>query len=147
MQEKTPNLLDYFPQNYRGPASNVILEALRHGCVTVNQVDSAIRLELGRRRVRQLGAVFEIYAELIISPNWTDLLREAVEYYTEWEKKTLPEKAKIKKQRGSMWVEMYMKEKPPTEKQLAFLKKNGVEVIPSNRLDASQMIDQIINSK
>jgi hypothetical protein len=146
--------LKQFPQNHTGAVGHIFCARAREGHDTVAELLAAVsdwaeeRLanpypgdtEDSVRVARRLSAAVTTdecarFARFII---W----RESLSY---GERERL--KAAARAVKGSDYMRQAMAGKPPTEKQLALLKRKGCTTIPRTRLEASEMIDTLLNGR
>jgi hypothetical protein len=152
MDDKNLKLLACFPTNKRGAMANLILEPIRSGKKTNDEIYTWIIQDIERRKSNAIrfGWSYEsearqIFDRLRLEPNFQEMFDEAVNYYLDWESKLPEEKNRIKKEKSFFWTQHSMIGKEPTEKQLWMLNKNGIKNFKGDRAEASAMIDQIIN--
>jgi hypothetical protein len=150
------NFLRQFPSTHTGAVANVFCECFREGNRDVVRLLAAVRqwaisrlLEDGRyteeyqasqsytngaKAYRLLASVVdteeaERFANFII---W----RESLSREEKWR---LKEEAETENR--ETYIRVAMSEKPPTEKQLAYLKRLNVSTVPQTRLEASELIE------
>jgi hypothetical protein len=147
-------LLPLVPQHQRGPLMNRFLKPVREYGLTdpqdiVKLVIASLKVDIQRRGTwnfasdvtplqQTLRAVQGHPSEALA------LAKEAVEY----EQLAPDEKARLKATRAKAGLREFiaakpesMLNKPPTDKQLEYLRKLGVATTPTNRWEASQLID------
>ncbi len=146
LPEKQPpsqdqSFLEAFPVARRSLIANQFFAAVRGGATTVDDVirgvkaDSLTRMLFANRDAwntqRQLLALLETEAARAFARQV--LVRES-----------LPpeEKLQLKAQRSETYRREYLKARPPTQKQLEFLKALGCFTTPSSRLHASELIER-----
>ena len=131
---KKPEILKHFPDNYQGVASNVILAAIRGGAKNYQEVfNYLLSTENNHWVFLKLKEIFQ---------GSDKLGKEAVDYYLKWETLTPEEKQNFRDADREYFVAKKMDKEPPTEKQIHWLKKYGVE-IPDSKLKASKLLDEI----
>jgi hypothetical protein len=147
-------LLPYVPQRQRGPLMNLFLEPVRRGMTTdpdviVTYVIATLREDIQRRGTWNFSSDLTPLHQTLLAVQGhpteaRGLAAEAVAY------EQMPERdrAKLKASRRKDILRQFvstqptsMLNKPPSEKQLAYLRKLGVREVPANRWDASQLID------
>ena len=143
MEHKKLKLFESIPSNKVGVATNILLGCLRAG--GKSQDDLYHYLENEKFKRDRWGGD-EIVDKLFDLVSWDadNCVEEAIEYYLEWEKLSHEEKDRIKRSRGAEYATQSMAGKPPTEKQIAYIKSKG-KTVPSDRLEASKLIDILIN--
>ncbi len=146
-------LLPHVPPPQRGPLMNRFLEPVRRGMTTdpdviVQYVIAALKEDIERRGAWNFAAdVTPLQQTLLaVHVHFSEALalaREAISY----EALAPDERAQLKAARARGGMRQYMAAKPPTERQLAYLKVLGVRKVPVNRLEASELIDQARRAK
>jgi hypothetical protein len=141
---KELKFLEYFENRHKGFASNMLLKYMRAYKTLsgdVEWISECIRKDCEERtrwdKSQQVG-------QMLLAIRDTNALREAIDYYVEWEKLSFAEKEKIKQKNSKVYIENSMAGKEPTEKQIAFIESKGFEV-PGDKLACSKLISQIIN--
>ena len=144
MEEKNLKLLSHFDDRYKGVVFNNILFYMRKGEKYADEIIDLIqrKLEINKRwGLEGTNAQWEKYFAIIDKDTQLKEFYEIMAYAEEWEKKTPEEKQKIKKQQSQYFMKQSMKGKPTTGKQIALLKSKGLENIPTDRFEASELID------
>lgn len=136
------SFLESFPAERRSLIANQFHGAVREGASTVGDVIRGVKGDAIRRMMfpanrerwntqRQLISLLEseearVYAQEVL------------------DRESLPpeEKQRIKADRSDQYRREYLRAQSPTERQLCFLKSLGCEVMPANRLEASELIDR-----
>jgi len=136
-------LFEYFTRGGRSGISNLILHEIRQGFFDTEMITENIKTKMNERL--KWDDDEKIYTILNAIKD-TKAMQEAVAHYIDWEKKSHQEKEKIKQSNSQKYIEEDMKTKPPTEKQIVFLSKNGINNFEGNRYEASKIINKIINN-
>jgi hypothetical protein len=149
-RQDTPSarpLLPHVPERQRGPLMNRFLELVRRHGITdpkeiVKQVVTGLRQDLQRRGrwydAADLRPLRETLVAVLGHPTEAlALAQEAVAY----EQLTPAQKAQHKAERSTHYARASMHGKPPTPKQLSYLNSLGVATAPTDRLEASRLID------
>jgi hypothetical protein len=140
-------LFEHLPDRQHGPAFNLFLRPVREGLTTdpaeiVNHVVARLRQDLQRRGWGDMASYLmdrrKVLLAILAHPTEAlALAQEAVAYHQ------LPPHvvAERKAARDAEGRRRYMASQPPTDKQVWYLRKLGVDTIPENRLHASELID------
>ena len=132
----------------RSVIANTFCYAVRNGHATVDALLTAVRQRMTERAMeRDLSeedvSVFLRVITLIEQGKATNYAK----FIIHRESLSKGERGRSKHKSSAVHIRNYMKDKPPTDKQLDFLRKSGCEVIPSNRLEASDLITDYVNRK
>lgn len=158
MEEKKLKILSHFDDKYKGVAFNEFLYYIRSGKLEAQGLKNNILRKLDEQKsyyarfgygsLKGTNAQWERYFKEVPNEQQLDEFCEALQEAEEWEKKTPEEKEKIKSERAEYYKNLNMKNsmksKPATEKQIAFLKSKGGKGIPTDRYEASEIIDKLI---
>lgn len=137
----TSYFLDQFAIERRSLIANQFFAAVREGSNTVDEVLCSVKADALRRMMfpenrerwnaqRQLVSLLEsaearVYAQEVLD-------RELL---------SPEEKQRIKAERSEQYRREYLKAQEPTERQIRFLRSRGCQTMPTNRWEASVMID------
>jgi len=145
--EKKLKLLSHFDNAYKGTAFNAVLHYIREGGLRADWLIENIKRKIEQQKywgpLQGTNKQWDKYFREIPQEQQLEEFYEALEYAEEWEKKTPTEKQKIKDEQREYFGKQSMKGKPPTEKQIAFLKSKGQE-IPNDRYECSVIIDNLM---
>ncbi len=147
-------LFAHVPEYQRGPLMNRFLEPVRKGMTTdpeviVHYVIATLKEDIQFRGTSNFSSDLTPLHQTLraVQDHPTEaraLAAEAVAY----EQMPEHERAKLKASRRKDMLRQYvaskptsMLNKPPSEKQLAYLRKLGVREVPANRWEASEWID------
>lgn len=131
--------LSYFPPEYRSTAANCLLEAVRQGCTTPQEVmDHA--LSAAYRRIYGSEAFTLL---LLLAEEDPEALLAGARWALWWESLPFDERQRIKRERSEEALSRWMEEQPPTEKQLSYLRILGHTGEVANRLEASRLIERL----
>lgn len=139
--DKQLDIFKEFPASQHGPVANHFCSCIREGNKEYTKMYFYLKKEKAYRDRYNGNETVNKLFELAL--NNDPRIKQAFDYYIEWEKKSHAEKDKIKKEKGNFFALSSMKGKEPTDKQIAFLRAKGQE-IPKDRFEASKLIDQII---
>lgn len=146
--EKNLRLFHHFDEKYRGVVLNEFLYYIRSGEKRADILIQRIEKKVNRQKGwRILSGTSEQWDRYFSETNYNEQLDdfyEALKYAEEWEKKPTEEKEKIKSERSEYFIKQSMKGKPATEKQKEFLKSKGINEIPNDRYECSEIIDKLI---
>lgn len=137
-----PKITKLFPYPLTGSAMNYIFEPIRQGTTDPYFIIEIIRekIETRKNRYNYISPTEELLLRLLNGDSFKNYLPEAIEYCIAWDKQTVEEKDKSKK-------EASMKYREPTLKQINFIKSRGIKTIPKNRLEASNIISILLKKK
>lgn len=142
--------LDPVPVKNRSMIVNLFCHAARAGCQTAETVLLHV-YNTTLRRLRsheqfasssQREQIEPIKTLVDLIDNERDLAIEFAEFILKRERLSQVEKDRLKASRSKAYQREYMKGMPPTEKQLAYLKGLGCQTVPSNRAEASELIEE-----
>jgi hypothetical protein len=143
--DKRP-LLPRIPTKRRGPLVSAFLEPIRASVTDPQQIVTAAVATI-RRQIQDYGRWMtpqssdELRATLLaVLGHPTEALALAAELIA-YEALPREEKQRLKAERAEQSRQEYMASLPPTDKQLWYPRKLGVAITPSNRWEASTMID------
>jgi hypothetical protein len=147
-------LLPYVPQRQRGPLMNLFLEPVRRGITTdpdviVTYVIATLREDIQRRGTWNFSSdLTPLHQTLLAVQGHPTEARALAAEAVAYERMPERDRAKLRASRRNDMLRQYvatkptsMLSKPPSEKQLEYLRKLGVATAPANRWDASQLID------
>jgi hypothetical protein len=143
--------LELFPTPQRSLVVNMFLAPVRRGVSTPPAVVIAVRQDAGRRTAQALQCGDQAQHAKMIA------LLEALQAYSDeaqalaawaigWEATPPDQRERIKRERGEGYRQRWMAEHPPTERQLRYLRELGYRGQVASRLDASQLIDTLLNA-
>jgi hypothetical protein len=143
-------LLPHLPPAWRSSTMNAFLDAVRIGSLTDPRKIVTYAIKVLQSRLQASGRFADDgrtqdlrHSILIIHGHPAEALalaREALGYV-----QLSPEaKARRKAVRAEQARQGYMASQAPTEKQLRYLRHLGATELPSNRLEASQLIDTML---
>lgn len=150
------DFLRQFPSTHTGAVANVFCECFRDGnrdvvslLVAVKRWAVAHDAEGGRfTKEYQASESYangaKAYRRLVSAVETEEAERFAAfiiwrESLSREEKRRLKEEAEAENR--ETYIRVAMSEKPPTEKQLAYLKRLNVSTVPRTRLEASELIE------
>lgn len=138
-----PKIMETCPPNIRGAVLNEVFKITREGTVCVDEVLNKIRAKIEHnKRYGDLSPTLSWWNEFLADN--TEGLGEAIDYCLWWDTHSHQEKEKIKAEKQRDFVFATMSQKPPTEKQIAYIKKLGGKVIPKNCKEASDLIEELL---
>jgi hypothetical protein len=120
--------LDQFPQNRKSTVTNKFLFTVRSGVTEPNAVVSATR--------RRCAPQFD--GDIIDKIDFDEIgARSFANWAVEYEKQPAAERNAQKETKAEQYREEFMKEKPPTERQLAYLQALGYKGEPPLSMKAA----------
>ncbi|WP_223299660.1 DUF3072 domain-containing protein [Meiothermus taiwanensis] len=132
--------LSHFPHNQRATATNFLLQAIRAGCNEPNQV-VGYALETACRRCHLEAA----QTLLLLSELDFEALLAGARWALWWESLPPAEKHRIRAEREDEAITQWRAKQPPTARQLRYLHSLGYRgPTPANRLEASRLIDELV---
>jgi hypothetical protein len=141
--------LAHFPVAKRGPIANWFLRPIReHGAHNPHVVVAGV-LALLQTRLEQPWASHQArsdaeLAQSVIRAHRDDALQCAT-YYIAYERLPDDAKAALKRDQRAAGQHAWMAEKPPTAKQIGYLRTLGyAEAPPPSMLQASELIDRLL---
>lgn len=137
-------LLENFEQPRRSLIGNMFCYAVRNGADTPEKVVNEVLFDAISRVDRPEHEATESLDLLIKLIEQDGEGLEFAEHILWRESLSYEEKDKLKKEAGSQFSAQAMEGKAPTEKQIALLKKKGVTDIPTDRLEASKLIGELL---
>lgn len=138
--------LQHFPREYRGRNGHFFYHAVRSGADDPRKVCSLVYKQVvARLKEAGLGDVQRL--SFLDLKRWLEDDRQGAmllaHYCLEWEQAT-PEERRARKERNAAEAKREaMGERPPTEKQLALLKKLGHTGEVHHRAHASELIEKL----
>lgn len=140
-------LADY-PKAGHGTIANWFCYAVRDGASTVDEVLSAVEHTVLRKI-----PVDDTYS--LSNDDLATLLEHLLDPEAEEfaafiiERESLPaeERTRLKAASGTEYQKAYMANEPPTEKQIDYLKALKCATVPASKLEASQLIGEILKKK
>jgi hypothetical protein len=127
-------LLDRFPDDKRSKVMNWFLFGVREGCSTPEDVVAYVRW----RSVVNCDP--EVYGKISDHPEESLVLAR---YALAWESLPKDKRKELEEASRQQYREDYMRQQPPTEKQLEYLSRLGYRGAVSNRLEASLIIKNL----
>lgn len=151
--------LDTIPEHRRSFIANIFLHAIRGGwypypsekcgpTASATQVQGRLHIDLARRiRDQHIEADRRELLEAVLDDLYEPLTERYICYCIEYERLSLDEKAMLKSKRrvGAMFEGM--RERPPSEKQLDYLRSLGCTEIPRDMAHASELIDAALKGR
>ncbi len=140
-------LVDY-PRAGQGTITNWFCYAVRDGQTTVSGVLSAVEYTVRKRMPVSDGYSLTdddltILLEHLLDPE----AEEFAAFILERESLPPEERERLKAASGKIYQQEYMASEQPTAKQLSYLKYLKCETVPASKLQASQLIDEILKAK
>jgi len=122
---------------------NQFCNAVRAGAFTVNQILEMVGAEANEYWFQngdggERGQAQRLLLKLIDEPE----TRKFAEFILRREGLPDEEKRRLKEAAGDRYRRDYMEKQPPTEKQLGYLRSLGYLHTPTNRLEASDLIEK-----
>lgn len=143
--EYSGDYLKQFPANYTGAIGNMFCQAVRQGAEEVSAVFASVRRQCTHRLGtdwinREQRDVYMQVSQSIGSYDSEDFAKHIL-----W-RESLPDelKFKLKNEAKSAGLKNKMSAEPASEKQLAYLKSLGCQVVPKSKLEASELISQFL---
>lgn len=133
--------LHHFDQPRRSLIANMFCSAIRSGAKTVGAVICSVRGD-AQRRLLTGDAEQQTTQRLLLSLLDGQEALAFAQRALEWEKLSFDEKDLIKRARGEEYRRGSMRAKPPTQKQIEYLRSLGCHTTPSHRQHASELIEQ-----
>lgn len=133
------NFLDQWEPPRRALVANLFCHAVRDGAkspdAVIEGIRAAIRLRDAKEAARQ--GLVRLHA-VLDTPSARDFAQRIIE------RESMPraERQKEKAKRANIYQKEWMKNQPPTRKQLDYLRILGCDLIPRNRFEASEIIDE-----
>lgn len=156
MDEQARQLyLDTIPEHRRSFIANIFLHAIRGGwypypsqqcgpTTSVTQVQGRLHIDLDRRiRDQHIEADRRELLESVLDDLYEPLTERYIRYCIEYERLPVEEKSHLKTQRRMGAMREGMRERPPSEKQLDFLRALGCTETPLDMAHASELIDAL----
>lgn len=139
------NYLNQFSERDRPTAANMFYEVRRQWIGGTPTADDLVRAVCGRALTlfREGDSRTELLEQIYHSlrePNAAEFAR-----YVLW-RESLPaeERAKLKRESGEAFKQKYLEAQQPTKKQLDLLCRLGAQDVPTNKHEASRMIDGLL---
>lgn len=135
------SFLEAFPVARRSLIANQFHCAVRGGATTVDAVIREVKRDAISRMTFAGGERWTTQRELLRLLE-TDTAGAFAKTVIAHEALPPEEKLQLQAQRSEAYRREYLKAKPPTQKQLEFLKTLGCFTTPSSRLHASELIER-----
>ncbi len=140
--------LSRFAQARKSYVANLFVYAVRRGARTPDAVMTSVRQELrtcqDRARYWHNGEAESRYTEVAATINeHPDEARAFAIWALEWEQLSRAEKARQRDQDGDAYRQAWMKQQPPTDKQISYLSKLGFHGEIESKAHASELIDRL----
>lgn len=140
--------LQDYPKAGQGTITNWFCYAVRDGAKTVPEVLSAVEYTVQRKM--PVDDDYSLSNDDLITL-LEHLLNLEAEDFAAFiiERESLPadERERLKSASGKAYQQSYMANEPPTPKQLSYLKYLKCPTVPTSKLQASQLIDEILKAK
>lgn len=138
--------LEQWPSPRRSLIVNQFCYAVRGGAKTVDEVLEAVGADAQDRFAPHGDGTPQGESQrILLSVIDDDETRKFAEFILWREGLPYSVKQKLKEASGQDYKLAWMKQKPPTQKQLKYLEGLACHVIPQNMLEASQLIDKYKN--
>jgi len=143
--------LSQYPKNAQSTIANLFCNAVREGAKTVEKVILAVERDLIQRQewgVSERHCLAPIIRELqsAVVDSKSDAANFAA--FILWRESLTPaEKDKLKTQKGKEFLAARMSTEPPSAAQLSYLQCLNCPIIPTTKLEASQLIENIRNEQ
>ena len=145
MNPKTPQAVSYFLDQFvparRSLIANQFFNAVRSGATTTGDVIGSVKADALRRMMFPEDRERWNTQRQLVSLLETDEARRYAQEVLDREALPSDVKQKLKTDRSEQYRREYLKAQRPTQRQLLFLKSLGYEVVPANRLEASDLIE------
>lgn len=143
------SFLENFQPHLKGAIGNLFCDTYRRGYYTqpdqlCDAVEEAAALKLRQGYwTGESADALEILLQVIYS-----LDAQAFAEHIIW-RESLPddERRRLKQEAKAEGAKVWMREQPPTEKQLSYLKSLGCEKTPESKLEASELISELVKKR
>lgn len=135
------SFLDQFALARRSLIANQFFNAVRSGAITSETVLRSVKADALRRMMFPEDRERWNTQRQLVSLLETDEARRYAQEVLDREALPSDVKQKLKTDRSEQYRREYLKAQRPTQRQLLFLKSLGCEVVPANRLEASDLIE------
>lgn len=140
------SFLEQWPAPRRSLIVNQFCYAVRAGAVDVKAVLEKVGADAQERFWRRGDGDDQGQAQRILLAVIDDEETHRFADFILWRESLSPEgKRKLKEESGQDFRLAWMKNKPPSEKQLKYLEALACYIIPANMLEATQLIDKFKN--
>lgn len=140
-------LADY-PRAGQGTITNWFCYAVRDGAKTPSEVLSTVAYTVQRRiGVNQNYSLSDADLLTLLEHLTDPEADEFAAFIIERESLPADERERLKAESGKTYQQAYMANEPPTEKQVSYLKYLKCATVPTSKLEASQLIDEILKAK
>lgn len=141
--------LDRVPPPQRGLVGNLFLAPVRAGLTDSAAIVRAVREELlckaaYAQRWQQHDSHAKMLALLQILKQYPGEASALAQWAMTWDATPLSEREQMTSQRRETHRRQWQAEQPPTEKQVAYLRRLGHHGAVTNRLEASDLISQLL---
>lgn len=135
LQTSKPKFLDQFDQRRRSLVANMFFSSIRGGRRHLKDILMDVARDAGSRNAIDI-------LQALTADN--EGARAFAESCLAWDALSPEEKERRKAARRAEFRQTAVAERPVTDKQRAFLRKLGHQGDVANRLEASQLIDQLL---
>lgn len=134
--------LEQWEPRRRSLIVNQFCNAVRRGARDVDAVIIRVALDAERRALPYGNEEREKSQRLLLKVIHDAETQKFAEFILWRESLAYEEKQRLKQETGLPYQQQYMAKQPPTIKQLAYLEALACHVIPTNKLEASQLIER-----
>jgi hypothetical protein len=140
--------LSLIPRAHRNALAQLHHQGARfYGGTTPERLAAIVRAKVGERagsgwRGEQYSRDWEAIRQLLLAepPEWLEYRRWVIAF----ERLPVEEQERIKRERGEEHRRRYLENRPPTPKQLAYLRRLGYHSEVATGAEASQLIDRLL---